>query len=78
MKIQRFLRRSGEFENLHSTDSTPVSVMASCSKRPRVEGINLEEDTAFDYDGDSDNEGMSSGEESELDHLLANESENER
>ena len=52
--------------------------MASCSKIPRVEGIDQEEDTAFDYDGDSGNEGMSSGEESELDHLLENDGENER
>ncbi|KAL9952183.1 hypothetical protein ACROYT_G039398 [Oculina patagonica] len=51
--------------------------MASSSKRARVETIDPEEDVAFDYEGDSDNEGMSSGEESELDHLLANEDENE-
>ncbi|KAL9978527.1 hypothetical protein ACROYT_G016053 [Oculina patagonica] len=51
---------------------------ASSSKRARVETADQEEDTAFDYDEDSDHEGMSSGEESELDHLLANESKNER
>ena len=33
-----------------------------------------EEESTTVYDGDSDPEGMTSGEESELDHFLANES----
>ena len=52
--------------------------MALSLKRPRVEEISLEEDSDFDYEGYSGREGMSSGEESELDRLLTNEGENER
>ena len=52
--------------------------MASSSKRAHVEEISPEIDTDFDYEGDSGPEGMSSGEESELDRLLTNEGENER
>lgn len=50
----------------------------STSKRTRVKEISPEEDTGVNYEGDSDKKGMSSGEESELDRQLANESENER
>ena len=52
--------------------------MASSSKRARVVESSPEEDTDFDYEGDSSPEGMSSGEESELYRLLTNEGENER
>ena len=52
--------------------------MASSSKRARAVEISPEEDTAFDHEGNSDTEGIWSGEESELDHFIANESENER
>ena len=52
--------------------------MASSSKRTRVEEISPEEDTGVNYEGDSDNKGMSIGEESESDRQFANESENER
>ena len=52
--------------------------MASSSKTARVEEISPEDDTDFDCEGDSGPEGMSSGEESELDRLLTNEGENER
>ena len=52
--------------------------MASSSKRVRAVETRPEEDTAFDHERNSDPERMSSGEDSEWDHFLANESENER
>lgn len=52
--------------------------MASRAKRMRVEETTAEEESTAVYDGDSDAEGMSSGEESELDHFLANESDSSR
>ena len=52
--------------------------MASSSNRAYVEEISPEEDTDFDYEGDSGPEGMSSDKESELDRLLTDEGENER
>ena len=48
--------------------------MASTSKRMRVEEERSEEESVTVYDGDSDPEGMTSGEESELDHFLTIES----
>ena len=48
--------------------------MASTSKRVRVEEERSEEEFTTVYDGDSDPEGMTSGEESELDHVLTIES----
>lgn len=51
--------------------------MALISKRACVDTINPE-DESLDYNGDSDKQGMSSGEESELDHLLDNEEQSER
>ena len=49
--------------------------MASSSKtaRARVDEFSPEEATDYDYEGDSDPEGISSSEESELDRLLAKE-----
>ena len=45
----------------------------------RVKEFRPEEATDYGYEGDnSDPEDMSSGEDSELDHLLAEEGENER
>lgn len=52
--------------------------MAPSSTRARAVEISPEEDTAFDHEGNSDTEGILSDEESELDHFLANDSENER
>ena len=49
--------------------------MASSSKWAYVDEISQEEDTDFDYEGDSGPGGMSSGKESELDRLLTNEGE---
>ena len=51
--------------------------MASSSVRACVEEFSPEEATDYDYEGDSDPEGMSSS-ESELDRLLVDEGENER
>ena len=48
--------------------------MASTSKRMRVEEERSEEESTTVYDGDSDPEGMTSSEESELDHFLTIES----
>lgn len=49
--------------------------MASAAKRARVGETSSEQPEEPDYEGDSDAEGMSSGEESELDRLLADEEE---
>ena len=54
------------------------AVMASCSKRARVGENHSEEASNVSFDEDSDPSGMSSAEESELDHLLASGSEIER
>lgn len=54
-----------------------VSIMTLISKRACVDTINPE-DESLDYNGDSDKQGMSSAEESELDHLLDNEEQSER
>ena len=50
----------------------------SSKDRASVEEFSPEEATDYDYEGDSDPEGISSCEESVLDRLLANEGENER
>lgn len=55
-----------------------MSVMASSSKRARVGETSSEGATPPVFEGDSDPEGMSSSEESEIDRLLANESGNSR
>ena len=55
-----------------------ASVMASAAKRVRVGETSSEQPPEPDYEGDSDAEGMSSGEESELDRLLDDEEENAR
>ena len=52
--------------------------MASSLERACVEEFSPEEAIDYDYEGDSDPEGMSSSEESELDRLLIDEGENER
>ena len=49
-------------------------MMVSTSKRRRVGEARSEEESTTVYDGDSDPGGMSNGEESELDHFVANES----
>ena len=53
--------------------------MASSAKRPRSSQM-FDADDVIDmlFDEDSDNEGMSSGEESDLDRQLLNESEESR
>ena len=50
------------------------SVMASCSKRMRVEDSDSEDDETLIGTIEDKTGGLDSGEESELDHLLENES----
>ena len=52
--------------------------MALCLERTHVEENHPEEASNVSFDEDSDSSGMSSGEESELDHLVASGSEIER
>jgi len=52
--------------------------MASAAKRVRVGERSSNQSQEPNYEGDSDNEGMSSGEESELDRPLSDEEENMR
>lgn len=55
-----------------------ASVMASAAKRVRVGETSSEQPQEHNYEGDSDTQGISSGEESELDRLLDDEEENMR
>ena len=50
--------------------------MAAVAKRARVGETSSEQSQEPNYEGDSEAEGMSSGEESKLDRLLADEEEN--
>ena len=59
-------------------ENRSASVMATSSKRARVGETSSEGATPPVFEGDSDPEGMSSSEESELDRLLAYESGNSR
>ena len=73
------LRSVEVFKHTQSFFSQTIEVtMASGSKRARASRKASRNDSTIDYEGDSDAQGMSSGEESELDFLLGSESENGR